>query len=109
MVTSGKSGRSAVRTWPMLIEARGSSCRRAAALATASSPLGAGPAAPRARVEDHPVLADLDLVAVPQGDLVDPVALHVGPVERADVPDDEDAAGAAHELGVAAGHRHVVE
>jgi hypothetical protein len=60
-------------------------------------------------VEDHPVLADLDLVAVPQDDLVDPITLHIGAVERAHVAHDEDAPGAAQELGVPAGDRDVVQ
>src|SRR5919202_335829 len=107
MVTSGKSGRSAARTSPMLMDGRGPSCRRAAALATGPSPPGAGPAAPRAGVEHHPVLADLDLVAVPQDDLVDAVALHVRAVQRAHVTKDEHAAGPAHELRVAPRHRDV--
>src|SRR5690242_13009898 len=67
---------------------------------------GSGPAL--AGLEDHPELADLHLVAVPQHGLVDPVSAHVGPVQAADVPDDELALP-ADELGVLARHRHVVQ
>ena len=65
----------------------------------------------RGRVVGHEhqaVLPDLDLVAALQLDLVDPVAVHVGPVERTDVGDPEPV-GAATELCVPARDGHVVE
>jgi hypothetical protein len=49
------------------------------------TPRPAGLSARVAGEEDQAVLADLDLVAVRQLDLVDAVAVDVGAVERADV------------------------
>src|SRR5690349_10925378 len=78
IVTSGKSGRSSARTAPML-SVDGSAPRRPAAAFTTGGSLPA--ARPAARVEHHAELADLDLVAVVEDDLVDAVTLHVGAVE----------------------------
>src|SRR5689334_17467117 len=58
--------------------------------------------------EDEAVLADLDLVAVGQLHGVDPVAVDVGAVQRADVGHGEGVAGAV-ELRVLARDRDVVE
>src|SRR5690606_40620454 len=87
--------------------------RRARPLLPAGAGLGgtaAGgvPARPgRARVERHPELADLDLVARLEHRALDAVAVDVRAVERADVTHDELVA-LAHELDVLAGDRHVV-
>src|SRR3954465_10159715 len=112
IVTSGNSVRSVDSTSPMLIGEVRPACRRSSrrwASATGGSPPGVGLAPGRARVEDHPVLADLHLVAVAQHDLVDPVALHIGAVEAADIANREPPARLAHELRVLPGDRDVVE
>src|SRR3954470_3292177 len=98
MLTSGKSGWSRARTAPMVIRA------------------GAGPAFTRrgsrrgacAGVEHQPELADLHLVAGLQGSFVDPLAVDVGAVERADVTDQETVALTA-EARVLARDRDVVQ
>src|SRR5712692_6001217 len=52
--------------------------------------------------EEHELeLADLEFVAVAQRGLLDPVAVHVGAVQRADVPQ-QIVAAAPGDLGVAA-------
>jgi hypothetical protein len=63
---------------------------------------------PGAGDEHQPELADLHLIAVAQGGRLDPLAVDVRPVEAAHVAHGEPGA-AAVELGVPAGHRHVVE
>src|SRR3546814_9919862 len=58
--------------------------------------------------EDQLEGPDLQLVAVAQRRLLDPVPVQVGAVERPDVADRVVVAG-AEDLGVAARHRDVVE
>src|SRR5262249_22631211 len=63
---------------------------------------------PGAGDEHQAELTDLHLVPVAQGRRLDPLAVHVRTVERADIAHGEGATVAV-ELGVPAGHRHVVE
>src|SRR4051794_302982 len=89
MVTSANSARRSCSTSPMLLPP------------TVRSGLTTG-------VVDQAVLADLHLVAVRQLQLVDPVAVHIGAVQAADVAD-LDALRVAAELGVPARDGDVVE
>src|SRR3954466_106447 len=92
MSSSGNSAVSSARACPMLLRAawRNSVLRR-----------GAG--------EEHqPELADPDLVAVLQQRVVDPVAVHVGAVQAADVVHPVGALGAM-ELDMTTRHRDVVQ
>src|SRR6478735_5382013 len=101
MVIPGKSGRSWSRTSPMFIRAR-------PAAAAPETTLIEDRSSTRVPREEHQaVLADLHLVAVGELHPVDPVAVHVGAVQAADVADGERLAGPV-ELRVPARDRHVV-
>src|SRR6188768_1652121 len=100
MSSSGNSVLSWASASPMLIRARDA----ADDLTSARSELAGNVAGE----VDEPELADLDLVAVGQHGLVDPVAVDVGAVEAADVGDGE-AVRRAPELDVAPGDGDVVE
>src|SRR6185369_6978009 len=106
MVTSGNSGRSSPSTSPMLStpSPRGEVGCEAAGEVIASGHV----VQPGAGDEHQPELADLHLLAVAQGGRLDPLAVDVRPVEAAHVAHGEPGA-AAVELGVPAGHSHVVE
>src|SRR5262245_22426630 len=96
MVTSGKSSLSRSRTSP--IERKG---RSDIVMGATRSRAG--------RLEEQELEpADLELVAVGQGGLVDALAVEIGAVERTDVAD-AVALGAAAHLHVAAGDGDVVE
>src|SRR5207244_2644571 len=62
----------------------------------------------RSGEEQQLELADLQLVAVGDGALLDPLPVQVGAVQRTDVAHDV-AGGHALQLGMAARHRDVVE
>src|SRR4051812_37891593 len=100
MLTSGKSGWSRARTAPMVIRAGAGP-----AFTRRGSRRGAGAGA---GVEHQPELADLHLVAGLQDSFVDPLAVDVGAVERADVTDQETVALTA-EARVLARDRDVVQ
>src|SRR5664279_2023590 len=92
----------------MLMVGCGAPRRPNAVLTTGLSPPRAGSGDALARVEDHPELADLDLVTVDQHGFVDPAAPHVGAVQAAYVADDELPL-APDELDVLARDRDVVQ
>ena len=101
---SGNSRSSCLQTAPIVI-----------AFARGRRRVGGGPARwgrPRSltaqRQVGELVLADLQLVAVLEAVRLDPAAVHVGPVERAEVVDVE-AVAAPHQQRVVARHGHVVE
>src|SRR4051812_7112617 len=89
MVMSGNSSCRRFRTSPM------DRCERSVATGTTE--------------QEHQLeLADLQLVAVDKGGLVDALPIEVGAVERTDVPDLEPV-GAGQDLDVAARDGDVVE
>src|SRR5690242_20092627 len=93
MSSSGNSAERSASAWPMLLRAV---CRTGLL------------ARRRAGEEDQAELADPDLVPVLQQRVVDPVAVHVGAVEAADVVDPERASLPV-ELDVPSGDGDVVE
>src|SRR5215208_1993073 len=110
---SGNSCDSALQTAPIVSDfarATGSAC---AAAASSTSVSGSVPSeslvtAISAGEERQLELADLQLVAVLEAMRVDPLAVHVGAVERAGVVE-EPLPAAPHERGVLARDGHVVE
>src|SRR5437763_906117 len=98
---SGNSWVSALHTAPIVID-----LPRGAPSSTSGSSMSATP--PLALEERQLVLADLQLVAVLQAVRLDPPAVDVGAVERAEVVEVQVAA-AAHEQRMVAGDGDVVE
>ena len=113
MVTSGNSSRSWLSTaadaHQPVARGGGAVIRHRPSVSAAWTFPRPGQRPPLARVEDQPVLPDLDLVAVGQLDGVDPLAVDVRAVEAADVGDREAPVGTAAELHVAARDGHVVQ
>src|SRR3712207_5099195 len=117
MEMSGNSWASALQTAPMVSDlaapcggptgaSTGSAICASSSGGMASSSRSA--MAGSARQVGELVLADLELVAVLETGRLDPAAFDLGAVERAEVVQ-EPRAGAAHEHGVVARHRDVVE
>src|SRR5438093_10124314 len=100
---SGNSCASALQTAPMVID-----LPRGAPSSTSGSSMSAIVSGPLPLEEGQLVLADLELVAVLEAVRLDPPAVDVGAVERAEVVEVEVAA-AADEQGVVARDRDVVE
>src|SRR5215213_6431492 len=116
MEMSGNSCCSALQTAPMVSDfarATGSGCAsvpsaRSTGSASGSAPSGSSVTATSAGEEGQLELPDLELIAVLEPVRVDPLAVHVGAVERAGVVE-EPVPAPAHERRVLAGDRDVVE
>src|SRR5215469_4882793 len=78
---------------------------RSSPLARLAAAIGVAAAALQ---EDQAELADLDLVSPAERDFLDPVPVHVGAVEAADIAHGKPGAVAV-ELGMPPGYGHVVE
>src|SRR5688572_18861779 len=94
-------------TAPIVSALRGRESRRGASWASIASWLATLAISARLQVRKL-VLADLDLVAVYKAMRLDPAAIHVRPVERAEIID-VDAVLTAYEECVVARNGHVVE